>query len=152
MANPTAEKFGYPETLVAETACWLVLVRPAQPTLGSLVLVCKERAEAFAELSEEAFADLQVAVRGIERLLTGYVGYQRLNYLMLMMVDRDVHFHIVPRYEGERTREGVVYRDAGWPGPPALGEAVQLDAGQAADLAQALRTAWVATAPPDGRD
>ena len=26
-------------------------------------------------------------------------SYQKINYLMLMMVDPDVHFHVIPRYE-----------------------------------------------------
>ena len=49
MTNPTARKFGYPHTLVAETAHWLVLVRPQQPTFGALVLVCKDEATAFSD-------------------------------------------------------------------------------------------------------
>ena len=36
--NATIEKFGYPATLVAQFDHWLVLLRPSQPTLGSLVL------------------------------------------------------------------------------------------------------------------
>src|SRR4051812_40745932 len=102
MTNPTALKFGYPASRVAETAHWLVLVRPQQPTFGSLVLVCKEAAQSFSDLSPEAFADLQVAVSGIEGVLRAVVSYERLNYLMLMMVDRDVHFHVIPRYEAPR--------------------------------------------------
>jgi len=142
MTNPTALKFGYPRTQVAETPHWLVLVRPQQPTLGSLVLVCKDAAGAFSELSPEAFADLKTAVDGIERLLTGFVGYERINYLMLMMVDRDVHFHVIPRYEGARERDGVSYPDAGWPAQPNLGAHVALDDGEAAALAAELAARW----------
>ena len=46
MSNATALNFGFPRTLVAETDHWLVLIRPKQPTFGSLVLVCKEQAVA----------------------------------------------------------------------------------------------------------
>ena len=31
-------------------------------------------------------------------MLRGFVAYERINYLMLMMVDPDVHFHVIPRY------------------------------------------------------
>jgi diadenosine tetraphosphate (Ap4A) HIT family hydrolase len=144
MSNPTARKFGYPGSLVAETGSWLVLVRPAQPTFGSLVLVCKEPAEAFSQLSSEAFADLQVAIGGIEHCLGVLVGYARINYLMLMMVDRDVHFHVIPRYEGERTDGGRRFPDAGWPGPPALATAEQLDADEVQRLATKLARLWPA--------
>ncbi|HVI32878.1 HIT family protein [Phenylobacterium sp.] len=142
MTNPTALKFGYPRTLVAETPHWLVLARPQQPTLGSLVLVCKDVAGAFSELGPEAFADLKTAVDGIERLLTAFVGYERINYLMLMMVDRDVHFHVIPRYEGAREHGGRSYVDAGWPAQPNLGAHVALDEDAAAALAAELAARW----------
>ena len=50
--NPTAEKFGYPQSVLGDYDHWLVQLRPAQVTLGSLVLVCKESAARFGELSE----------------------------------------------------------------------------------------------------
>lgn len=142
MSNPTARNFGYPHTLVAQTDYWLVLVRPKQPTYGSLVLICKESATAFSDLSPEAFADLSVAVAGIERVLRQVVGYEKINYLMLMMVDPDVHFHVIPRYEGAREHDGVIYADAGWPGVPNLGVAVALSDEQAHGLARSLSDVW----------
>ena len=142
MSNPTAQKFGYPRSLVAETQHWLVLVRPQQPTLGSLVLVCKEPAEAFSDLSMAAFADLKTAVDGIEILLRDAVGYQKINYLMLMMVDKDVHFHVIPRYEGERRRGSQTFADAGWPGQPNLASNVALGEDEAAALAADFSARW----------
>lgn len=142
MTNPTATSFGFPRTKVAETASWLILVRPKQPTFGALVLICKEEVEAFSKLSPAAFADLKTATAGIERMLGEVVAYEKINYLMLMMVDPDVHFHVIPRYEGVRTHEGVTFADAGWPGPPALGEAIDLGQEGAGRLADTLRAAW----------
>ncbi len=142
MTNPTALKFGYPGSTVAETEHWLVLVRPQQVTFGSLVLVCKEPALAFSELSVAAFADLKAVIAGVESTLSGLVAYTRINYLMLMMVDRDVHFHVIPRYEGLREHEGRSYPDAGWPGPPALSSAIALDEEAVAGLADVLARRW----------
>ena len=142
MTNATALSFGFPDTKVGETAAWLALVRQKQPTFGSLVLVCKEEAKAFSDISAAAFADLQVAVTTIEELLRKVVDYEKINYLMLMMVDPDVHFHVIPRYSGARSYEGLSFPDAGWPGPPALAQAVDLGADGAARLARALRQDW----------
>jgi diadenosine tetraphosphate (Ap4A) HIT family hydrolase len=142
MTNPTALSFGFPATQIAETASWRVLVRPKQPTFGALVLICKDEAKAFSDISAAAFADLQVAVKGLEAMLKRVVNHQKINYLMLMMVDPDVHFHVIPRYEGVRMHEGVAFADAGWPGAPALGEAVDLGQDRAARLAEMLRAAW----------
>jgi len=142
VTNPTAQKFGYPRTKVAETTHWLVLLRPQQPTFGALVLVCKEDARAFSDLTPAAFADLQVAVAGIEALLRGAVAYDRINYLMLMMVDKDVHFHVLPRYEGSREHHGKSFPDAGWPGQPQLASHVALDDDEAAALAADFAARW----------
>ena len=47
MANQTAIRFGYPETLIQEYEHWLVLLREPQATLGSLVLCAKSEARIF---------------------------------------------------------------------------------------------------------
>lgn len=144
MTNPTMIKFGFPRSLVAETAHWAVLVRPQQPTLGALVLASKEPAQAFAEVSPAGFADLQRAIAGVEGMLRHFVRYQKINYLMLMMVDPDVHFHVIPRYDGMREFRGTAFPDAGWPGPPDLGKAVTLEADGIDALAAELRGLWPA--------
>ncbi len=142
MPNPTALKFAWPRARIAETARWTVQLRPKQPTLGSLVVVCKEPATAFSALSGQAFTELRTVTTGVERLLKDFVEYQRINWLMLMMVDPDVHFHVIPRYDGSRHWDGLTFRDAGWPNPPALTEAVSLDDAQVIRLAAELAARW----------
>jgi diadenosine tetraphosphate (Ap4A) HIT family hydrolase len=142
--NATIRRFGHPATLIAELEHWVVLLRPDQPTLGSLVLAAKSEAMAFADLPPAAFAELQQAVGAIEAALKAAVGFAKINYLMLMMVDPHVHFHVIPRYEGERSAEGVTVKDAGWPKAPALGEAVALDEYQIARITAWLKGHWPA--------
>ncbi len=125
--NATIEKLGWPATQVAEFAHWVVLVRPAQPTLGSLVLAAKSEATAFGDLPAEAHAELAVVTRTTEAALGKAVGYRKINYLMLMMVDPHVHFHVIPRYDGERSGGGLTVADRGWPGQPDLSQATKLD-------------------------
>jgi diadenosine tetraphosphate (Ap4A) HIT family hydrolase len=142
--NETIAKFGYPATLIRDYGHWVVLLRPAQPTLGSLVLAAKSDAKAFGDLPAEAHAELKAITADIETALSAAVSYQRINYLMLMMVDPHVHFHVIPRYEGARSFDGVDYADAGWPKPPALGEAVALTADQIAAIVGWLKGHWPA--------
>lgn len=136
--NATWEKFGWPATTVAEFDHWVVLARPAQPTLGSLVLAARSEAAAFGDLPAEAHAELKTATAAIEAALGAAVGFEKLNYLMLMMVDPHVHFHVIPRYEGSREWEGREFVDVGWPKVPDLGHAVALDGDGLAAL-----TAWL---------
>lgn len=130
--NETIAKFGHPATLIAEYDHWVVLLRPAQPTLGALVLAAKSDAKAFGDLPAAAHAELKVATAAIEAALSKAVGYAKINYLMLMMVDPYVHFHVLPRYDGERSGAGLTVADAGWPAQPDLGQAVKLDDAQIA--------------------
>jgi diadenosine tetraphosphate (Ap4A) HIT family hydrolase len=137
--NETIKKFGYPATLIAEYDHWVVLLRPAQPTLGALVLAAKSDATAFGDLPAEAHAELKTATAAIEAALAQAVGYTKINYLMLMMVDPHVHFHVLPRYDGERSGAGLSVPDAGWPAQPDLGQAVKLTDQQIAALADWLK-------------
>lgn len=120
MSNETMRKFGYPGTLVRDYEHWVVLLRPQQVTLGSLVLATKSDATAFGRLPPGAHAELSTITADIEAVLTREISYDRINYLMLMMVDPHVHFHVFPRYETQRTFAGEKFADAGWPGPPDL--------------------------------
>jgi diadenosine tetraphosphate (Ap4A) HIT family hydrolase len=128
--NQTIEKFGYPGTQLKEFDHWLVLLRPAQVTLGSLVLAAKSDCTSYSDLPREAFAEQADAVAAIERALTASVAYERINYLMLMMVDPNVHFHVIPRYSEARNWNDISFPDAGWPGPPRLDSALKLDPDQ----------------------
>src|SRR3546814_6351187 len=47
--NETIVKFGHPATLIAEYEHWVVLLRPAQPTLGALILAAKSDATDFGD-------------------------------------------------------------------------------------------------------
>jgi diadenosine tetraphosphate (Ap4A) HIT family hydrolase len=140
--NETITRFGYPDTLIAEYAHWLVLLRPAQPTLGSLVLAAKSEATAFSALPPPAFVELGQAIADIEAALKEAVDYAKVNYMMLMMVDPHVHFHVLPRYNGERSSAGMTIADTGWPKLPVLGDAVELDAEQIAGAVDWLKRLW----------
>ena len=137
--NGTMRKFGWPETLIVEFDHWAVLARPAQPTLGSLVLAAKSEVTAFGDLPGEAHAELKSVTAAIERALASAVGYAKLNYLMLMMVDPHVHFHVIPRYEGAREWQDREFVDAGWPKVPDLGHAVALEDAELAALVRWLK-------------
>src|SRR4026209_2120503 len=118
MTNATLVKFGLPATLVADYKHWAVLLRPAQVTLGSMILGAKGEWYAFSELPPQAFEELALVTRDLETALRAFSSYDKINYLMLMMIDPHVHFHVIPRYSHERTFGGQKFYDYAWPGPP----------------------------------
>jgi len=123
MTNQTAIRFGYPETLIREYEHWLVLLREPQATLGSLILCAKADITEFSALPMEAHAETGTVVGEIEHALKAAFEYDKINYLMLMMVDPNVHFHVIPRYSKARSACGLTIPDPGWPALPQLGEA-----------------------------
>jgi len=139
--NQTIEKFGYPGTLIKEYNHWVVLLRPVQATLGALILACKDEATRFSDITPEAFTEMGKAVTDIEHGLAARFDYQKLNYLMLMMVDPDVHYHVLPRFEAEQTYSGTTFTDPGWPGPPNIGHDNEADAAVQEQLIAELKSA-----------
>ena len=87
----------------------------------------------------EVFAHV---TRAIEAALSAAFGYDKLNYLLLMMVDPDVHFHVLPRYGSEREFAGVVFPDPGFPGPPRLDQSTAVDEATLRELVKTLRCNW----------
>ena len=142
MTNATLKKFGDPHTRIKVYDTWVLLLRPQQVTLGAMVLVSSEKATAFSELSREAFAELQSITREIETGLRRAFAYDKINYLMLMMVDPDVHFHVIPRYADSKVMADCTFHDYGWPGPPALSQVNETSKRQNQQIIQHVQTMW----------
>lgn len=140
--NATIERFGFPATLIADYAHWVVLLRPSQPTLGSLILAAKSDATEFSGLKSAAYSELGQVSRDIEVALRKCIDHAKLNYLMLMMIDPHVHFHVIPRYEGARRFAKREFVDAGWPKLPSLGDAVDLSPADIHAIAAWMRAGW----------
>lgn len=140
--NPTAVKFGFPETLIADYQHWLVLARPQQSTLGAVVLVCRDAARSFSQISVAAFTEMAQVTRDLEAALKTAFQPDKLNYVMLMMVDPDVHFHVLPRYEQVRQFAGVDFRDGYWPKPVDLTQPAPNEPAMLAAIRDRLRHDW----------
>ncbi len=142
MSNDAFGKFGYPEALVKEYSNWIVLCASRQATLGSLLLVCKDKVTAFSKISDASFAELPKVIREIENNLQKLFQNDKINYLMLMMANPEVHFGIIPRYTQEREFAGVTFRDNGWPSKPDTDFTHEISDKVFAELVSTLRTAF----------
>lgn len=141
--NTTMEKFGYPNTCLREFSHWVVLLRPQQVTLGSMVLICREKATAFSQISTNAFRELPETIREIETSLLRAFGYSKINYLMLMMVDPEVHFHVIPRYDTPRLFSQQQFLDHGWPGAPLLKNSNEISEEVYQEILSHLKKNWI---------
>lgn len=140
--NATMRKFGAPQTIIRQYQYWSVMLRPAQATLGALVLAAHEPAEAFSELSPASFTELHTITGHIESALAKAFQNDKINYLMLMMVDPDVHFHVIPRYAQPRQFADMEFIDAGWPAMPNLGQINKTDAAINQRIMNYIQSCW----------
>lgn len=120
--NDFRKKFRVGELAIFTSTYWTWSVRPVHSTLGAGVLSLNRFAPSFASLSAAEGADLTVIVRRIETVLASFSAPDRMNYVMLMMVDPHLHFHVLPRYSSHKDFAGLEWIDAGWPALPAMGD------------------------------
>ena len=100
----------------------VLLLRPKQVTLGSLVIACKEEAISFSTISSEASLEMFVVIKEVEYIMKKLFSFDKINYLGLMMVDKHVHLHVLPRYSNPIIFNGISYKDINWPKAPSLSE------------------------------
>ena len=139
--TPVMQRFGAPHTVVHHFQHWCLLARPKQATLGAMVLIARQPATRWPELEPAAFTELATVTGLLEAALYQRFACDKINYLMLMMVDPEVHFHVLPRYQQAVSFAGQRFPDPGWPGPPRLDQHTDTSNEQLADIVEQLRNA-----------
>jgi diadenosine tetraphosphate (Ap4A) HIT family hydrolase len=120
MLNSTLKKFNYPENLIKEYNNWYLLIRPDQVTFGSMVLIEKKNKKKLSDISIKSFNELKIISKKIENFFLKRFRFNKINYLILMMVDPHVHIHIIPRHKKKVIFGGKTFKDYGYPMPPNL--------------------------------
>ena len=140
--NATLQRFGYPGSVIEEYVHWVVMVRPAQVTLGCTVIAAKSDCTSLADLTPEEAAELPRVIGDFERAVRRIAAASKFNYLALMMVDPNPHFHAIPRYAGQVDVGGIVFEDPAFPKPPDLRCVHELTAVQLEGVRRLLVENW----------
>ena len=97
---------------------WVVLFREKQVTIGSCIIMSKELDKtALGDVSTSAWTEFSEVCKDTEGALKIAFGADKFNYLALMMVDPEVHFHVIPRYANAVMFNHQRFADPDWPGP-----------------------------------
>ncbi len=139
--NPTHQKYCPSHAVIKDYDHWTLALRPNQATLGAGVIVAKCTPDILSvgALSAAAGVEFLHVVADFERALRAAFGASKFNYICLMMVDLQPHFHAIPRYEHAPTFLGQSYVDLGWPKMADLQVNVLDDDTLRPQLIQALR-------------
>lgn len=113
-------KFGIKDNLIKEYTFWYLLVRKEQPTLGSCVIMLKRHEKRFSGCSLEEFTELKKIIADFECATKKIFNYTIMNYLMLMLIDHQVHIHAIPRYDKAKHFANSEWIDSEWPKPTSL--------------------------------
>ena len=115
--NDFKEKFNIEQLTIKKVGSWIISLRPAQVTLGSLILSLDRACEDIGDLTSKESQELGLAFQVIKDLYMKSFRPDKVNYLLLMMVDKQVHFHVIPRYEKKISFQAIEFEDAFWPKP-----------------------------------
>ena len=140
--NNTLQRFNYPHSNIKEYSHWVVMVRPVQITLGSAIIAAKSDCTSLGDLTLDEAAELPQVLRDFERAVCRLAPASKFNYLALMMVDPNPHFHAIPRYAAEVNFGGIVFSDVEFPKPPVLTIAHELTTIQLETVRQLLQENW----------
>jgi diadenosine tetraphosphate (Ap4A) HIT family hydrolase len=120
-------KFQVEELKIFNTKSWTWSVRSSQATLGSGILSLNRYALHLSDVTPEEMKELGEIVSKLEKAVKSAFNHNIMNYLMLMMVDHHVHYHVIPRYDGIRQFYGLDWVDNGWPALPVMGDSQHKD-------------------------
>jgi len=114
------KKFRIEEFKIMEFDNWVLSLRPQQPTLRSMVISLKRECKYLGELTKKETEELAEVFAKTEQLVKNCFNNDKINYLALMMIDEQVHFHVIPRYATSRDFAGIEFYDNDWPKPPNI--------------------------------
>ena len=134
------ETFEYPELLLKEYKNWYLLLRSQQVTIGSLVLIEKSFSTRLSNVPMQSFVEFGEIVKEIEDILAKLFSYEKINYLMLMMKDKEVHYHIIPRYSSPVLFKNIEFIDSGWPKLPEMMSINSVDMRTKAELLSLIKS------------
>jgi diadenosine tetraphosphate (Ap4A) HIT family hydrolase len=106
---------------VAKLEHWTWSVRPTHATLGAGVISLNRFCTQFGDMTRDEAAELSDLMHKVEKTLKAAFQPDKFNYLMLMMIDAHLHFHVLPRYQSPRSFAEIEWIDpAPWPAIPTM--------------------------------
>jgi diadenosine tetraphosphate (Ap4A) HIT family hydrolase len=103
------------EGVLWETPLWLVVLNRNQNLLGKTMIVLRRPCQRVAELTAGEWSELQTQLIEVTRRLDGAFAPDHYNYAFLQNFDRQVHLHVIPRYEATREFAGRRFDDPDYP-------------------------------------
>ena len=103
-----------PGTVVRTGELWTLAVNRNQNLLGKTMLVARRPVASVPDLTVEEWTALHAEIGAVTGAVTRLFRPDQFNHAFLMNQDAQVHLHVVPRYQAERTWQGHTFADPHW--------------------------------------
>jgi diadenosine tetraphosphate (Ap4A) HIT family hydrolase len=112
---------------IAESTNWALLLNTDQSLLGRCYLLLKRPETDALALTPQELGELWQMAAKARQALTDAWEPDHFNYAFLMNLDKQVHFHVIPRYRHKREFVGGTFVDPEFGGHYGVGPARTLD-------------------------
>lgn len=116
-SNPIWNKFDLNNNLIKEYEYWMLLIKVEQNRLGSCVAILKRDAFPLSKVTPTEMEEYAHIAYEIETALELAFKPHLVHHMSLMYKDRQIHFHIIPRYTDELEFDGMIWKDDNHPDP-----------------------------------
>ena len=114
------KKFQISKNTLYSNNDFIVSLRPKQPLPFSLILSSKTDHRSVSKLSSNELTSMTEAISFIEDFLLNKVRASEINYYQLMMFDKLLHWHVIPRYKRTTVFGKLKIQDPNYPYPVDL--------------------------------
>lgn len=128
-----------PRFRLFETESWVGFLNTNQGLLGRCYLMLKRPETDVTALTDAELAELWAAARRVKAALSALWEPDHYNYAFLMNETPQVHFHVIPRYQGRREFAGGTFVDPEFGGHYGTGPARTLETDAYDAVLSALR-------------
>lgn len=138
-----------PEPLILrQTDLWTWSLFPNQCYLGRVQLTLRRQCQGWlADLNDAEWVDLRASLDALSALLNDHFQPDRFNVKQLGNQWPQVHVHLVPRYHGPRTWNGITFKDERWGDDPYPEFDSPIDEAATHEMARWLRSELGGGAP-----
>jgi len=112
-------KFDKGNNLVKEYKYWTLLLNLKPRKFGQCVAILKRHIDKLADVTPEEMSEYALVASEIESALRTSFDTHLVHHLLLMSLDKHVHFHIMPRYKKPINFGSISWTDDGLPSPLA---------------------------------
>ncbi len=113
--------------LITESDTWALVLNTDQSLLGRCYLLLKRPETDPLALTQDELQELWLMARRARKALEDAWEPEHFNFAFLMNIDRQVHFHIIPRYKLKREFVGGTFVDPDFGGHYGTGVPRNLD-------------------------